>query len=394
MSRPVWDRLRQIAPDRGRVIAFAILFLSFEASIRYLESINIPISARLPLRPASALSFLAAIAYGIARVTGFHPAFQKDYRAWLEFTPWNNRKPLPLGPVDLVIEDALVLGPLLLCNAILPQPRAMSVLCAFLLAHLGALVVSLWLTGIRLVGYLAAFGLGFAVKLWHQPIECLAMGALVYLIAYEGLVQSLNRFPWTSQLLPRASRPSSILHTDLTTLSGQRDQCGWPYDRMLGDVQSKEGIPRLDAVLCCALATWWLYVLASFVPDERARLGVVCMVCQFPYVMFPFARIAIYTKGYLPPISLLGRIRTLQLIIPGFDQVFVTPLCAGLAGPAVFALAFVARVPIDACVAIATGASAAVTLVGPPRLLHWRLTGQHRMVSGITAANHAFIKVG
>lgn len=396
MTGRAWERFRQIAPDRGRVIAFLLLFTSFEGFIRYLESVNIPIGDRLPIRPAAALLFCAAAAYGAARVWSYHPVFQKAYQAWLETTPWTNRKPLPLGPVELVLEDGLVVGPLLLCSAILPQPHAMSILAAFLLGNLGVLVVTLWLTGIRMIGYLSAFGVGLAVKLWHQPIECVAMAAIVYLVAYEGLVQALDRFPWTPQPLgDRANNALAVLRAvSPSPASPPPELCGWPYDRMLGDVKKAAGISRLDAVICCALASWWLYVAASFIPDQKNRLGALLLACQLPYILFPLGRIAVYAQGYSAPITVWGRIRTMRWIIPGYDQVFVGPLCSILAGPAALGLLFACGVPVDASIAIGAGVTPAVALVMPPRLRRWRLTGEHRIVSGLTTANATFIKVG
>jgi hypothetical protein len=394
MSRRVRERFNQIAPDRGRIIAFLILLAAFEGIMRYVESLDAAIAARLPVRPTHGLLFCAAAAYGIGRVTNFHPACQKDYRAWLETTPWTNRKPLPLGPVELVLEDGLVLAPILLCAALLPHPRAMSILAAFLLSHVGALLVTLWQTRVRAIAYLSTFGLGLAVKLWHQPIECVAMAAVVYLVAYEGLVQALDRFPWTAGQ-PSEPGPLAALQFASASPGGPPPEpCGWPHDRMLGEVRRAQGIPRLDAMICCALASWWLYVLASFISDEKSRLGMLCLVCQLPYILFPFARIAVYAQGYLPPISPWGRIRTLRWIIPGYDQIFVASLCALVAGPAALGLLFAAGLPLDACVPIGTAVTASVALVAPPRLSRWRLTGEHRIVSGITATNAAFVKVG
>ncbi len=386
MIRHSWERFRQIAPDRGRIIAFLVLFVSFEALIHHLESINIPISERLPIRPATALLLLFAASYGVARVTDFHPVFQTDYRAWLEATPWNNTKPLPLGPVELVFEDGLVLGPLLLLSATLPQPRAMSLLCVFLLCHLGAIVVSLWLTRMRLIGYLSAFGLGFAVWQWHQPIACVATAAVVYLIAYEGFVQALDRFPWAPRLLPLAS--------DIFAPLSQREPIGWPHDRMLGDVVAAGGISRIDAILCGALGSWWVYVLASFIRDEANRVGLLAMMSSIVFMAAPLMRLGIYTQGYAPPLSVWGRIRTLRWIIPRNDVVLVGPIAALLAGPATAGLLYACRCPLDACITAGAGVTVIVALIAPPRLRRWRLTGGHRIGHGIVASNQAFIKVG
>ena len=146
MVRLILSRLRSVAPDTGKLFGSLVIFLLFEGFIWYLESKNIPIGARLPFRPSAVFLFGASINHGISRVIGFHPIWQTDYRIWLESAPWTNRKPLPLGPVELRWEDGLILGPIILLSAILPEPRAMQLLDAFLLSHLLMLVVTLWLT--------------------------------------------------------------------------------------------------------------------------------------------------------------------------------------------------------------------------------------------------------
>ncbi len=318
MNRRFWDRLRQIAPERERIGRTP-------GALRMLRGVYpLPRIDQHPDRSSLAVSTGKRAPFPVLRGLRHRPCDRLPPRVsdGIPQLAGNDAveqpQGLPLGPIELVFEDGLVLAPLLLLSVALPEPRAMSLLCAFLLCHLGAIVVSLWLTRVRTIGYLSAFGLGFAVKLWHQPIECAAMAALVYLIAYEGLIQGLDRFPWTP-------RRFSALHTDITSLS-PREPCGWPHDRMLGEVSSADGIPRFDAVICCALGSWWLYVLASFIPDEKNRIGLICAVCSFPFILFPVIRIAIYTQGHRSPISLWGRILTLRWIIPGYDKVFLGPL--------------------------------------------------------------------
>ena len=189
-------------------------------------------------------------------------------------------------------------------------------------------MVTLWLTRTWAIGYTVAFGLGFAVWLWHQPYFCLAIATLVYLLAHEGLRRGFQQFPWEPRKLPNLN-----LNTDLSKLGGQGEPCGWPYDRMLREIGDEQGIHRLDAVLCCMLGGWWLFVLTSLIPDPRNRLGALSMAFGLTTIVCTLARIGIYVQGYQSPLSLWGRIVTLRLIIPGYDQVFVAPICALLAGP-------------------------------------------------------------
>src|SRR4051794_15101064 len=56
----------------------------------------------------------AAGVYALFRVLRFHPKCNQAYAAWLKLSPWTARKPLPLGPIHLVWQDAAVVGVLTL----------------------------------------------------------------------------------------------------------------------------------------------------------------------------------------------------------------------------------------------------------------------------------------
>jgi hypothetical protein len=384
----ILPRLKIIAPSSESMVIFLAIFLFFEGWVLFLESRNIPIAAHLPFRPGRVILLYASVQYGLRRVVAFHPIWQPGYRAWLESTPWTSRKPLPLGPVELVWEDGLILGPLILLCALVPEPRSMYLLCTFLLTHLLALTVTLWLTRMWAIGYATAFVLGLAVWLWRQPIVCLGILVLAYLVAYEGLRRGLERFPWKSRTLPDPS-------TDLISRAVPAESCGWPYDRMMRDTLTIRGISRVHAVCCCVLGTWWLFVVGSLLPDPDKR----AVALTFPFVIstfiFAFGRLLMYVSGYQSPISLWGRIRTFRWIIPGYDYVFIAPICTLGAGPAT--LMFCATrigLPPDLALPIATGAVAAVALLAPPRLLRWRLTGRHRLAPMIAPSNSLYVKVG
>jgi len=382
------SRLRQVAPSPGAIVGFLAVFLFFEGTILYLESRNIPIAAHLPFRPGRALLYLASVQHGLSRVVAFHPIWQKEYRTWLESTPWTIRKPLPIGPVEFVWEDGLTIGPLILLSAALPEPRSMHLLCAFLVSHVLALTMTLWLTRIRAIGYATAFGLGLALWLWRQPIACLAAATLVYLVAYEGLRRGLEQFPWKPRKLPNPN-------TDLTSGVDPAESCGWPYDRMMRDTSIDSRISRIDAVFCCMLGSWWLFVLASLIPDPLNRTGFLFIPFMVSTMVFPFGRLGIYIIGYQSPITLWGRIRTFRWIIPCYDHVFVAPICALLASPIALMFLFqTCGLQLDVCLPIATGATALVALIAPPRLRRWRLTGRHRIVHTLTKASTAFVQVG
>jgi hypothetical protein len=387
MGQLIRSLVKNSTPQLERQLGILVAFFVSEGSIWYLESKNIPISAHLPFRPGAVLLFAASVGHGISRVVGFHPIWQPGYRIWLESTPWTHRKPLPLGGVDLRWEDLLILASFILLSALLPKPRAMSLLCAFLLGHLFALTATLWLTRVRTIGYFTAGGLGLAVWLWPQPIACLVASTVVYLIAYEGVWRGLEQFPWKPRKFVR-------LNTDLTNLSWHEEPCGWPYDRIMRETLINRGISRIDAVLCCVIAIWWLFVLTSFIADPLGRLGFLTVTFLFLVMICFCARLFLYIQGYQSPITIWGRIWTFRWIIPSYDRVFLAPICTILAGLSTFAVLQAGDVPRDVCAIVATGVTAMTALLSPPRLRKWRLTGQHRMVNTSGQNNTAFVKVG
>jgi hypothetical protein len=391
-----FDRFRLIAPGTERLVVALTVFLLFEALQRYLER-RWPIGIHAAFRPSAVILFIFAVQYGISRVTALHPVFQAGYLAWLNTTPWTSRKPLPLGPVHLVWEDALILGPLALLSARLPEPRPTAVLCAFLLCYLGTLVVSFWLTRTWAIGYLSAFGEGLAVWFWNQPILCFAIAALVYLIAHEGLRRALDQFPWTE----RASAVPKLLATansgnvsEFAAMARQLDPCGWPYDRMLWEIVSDDGIWRIDAVLASALVSWWLYVLASYLPDPRLREGVPLVALCILTALFVIGRLGIYAHGYDDTLTFWARIRLLRWIIPRYDQIFVGPLCTLVAGPMTVAFLHGCGCPLYVSLPIACAMVMIVAMTTPPRLKRWRLTGQHRIVPRFVGSDKEFMKLG
>ncbi|MCA8997513.1 MAG: hypothetical protein KDA80_11010, partial [Planctomycetaceae bacterium] len=93
------------------------------AGLLFLLLAGIPVLARLafmrevafPLEDPAGLGLIGmlAAAYGVYRVAAYHPIYQKEYREWLERTPWRFGLPLPLGPVHLVLQDLVPLAILL-----------------------------------------------------------------------------------------------------------------------------------------------------------------------------------------------------------------------------------------------------------------------------------------
>lgn len=374
MRKPLFARARLVLPRLPSLLTFGMTIAAIYAFFSWVESRlgqDLPIKSRV----VNFLVFYAAIHHALFRVFAFHPAFRPGYRAWLELTPWTSRKPLPLGPVELVWEDGLVLGPLILLCHTLPVSLAPQLLCTFLLVHLLAVDRSLWLTRSRGFAYATAFGLGLAVWTWGEPIACLFVLAATYAVAYDGLRRALARFPWH----PRGES-RSMSSSDTLVIGGRREVCGWPHDRMMADVIRCPSVRLSDAFWGTALSCWWFYVLLSLVTDPADRSRLSAFGFGIALVGSVLGRLAVYSQGCTEPMTVWARIRTNRWIIPSFDRVIIAPVCSGLVGGAILVMLHACGVPAPAGLDVAGGMTILAALITPPSLRQWRLTGGHRIV--------------
>jgi hypothetical protein len=382
MIRRMVSRLRLVAPPGRSVVLAACCFACLEGGTVYLER-----QMGRPLNPSFRLGrfylILACAQLGIYRVRAFHPYFQSDYLSWLKATPWTVRKPLPAGPVELVPEDLLAMGGLILLSWFLPAPHSIELVNTFLFSHMVALVATFWRTGVAGFGYTAALFLGFVPQLWTRPWLDLAVLSALYLFVHEGLWRSLAGFPWSTEGAAADARAEGLEEA-------YGPQCGWPYDRFLRDVRSARGIGWADALLISMLAGWWVYSLQAWFQSELFRL----LMLMQSLAIFVFYRLVNYRRGYAPPISLAGRLATFRWIIPGHDQIFLGPAFAlfGMGGGA--ALALWLGGGLREVIPLAIFFVTLLGLTSPPSLKRWRLTGQHRLVSGFSKPNPFFVKVG
>ncbi len=385
-------RLRQIVPGWPFGV-FVGLFVFLEGPLLYLEWKAGQRAPGLKVHPGTALLYLAAAYYGIHRAILLHPFCREDYRKWLELTPWTVYKPLPLGPIALIWEDGIVLGALMMLSLTQPTHESIRILNVFLIAHSASLTATLWPTGVGTIAYLAAFGLGMTVRFWPSPWICFAVAASVYLLVYEGLWQSLARFPWGQEW---SLSDMNNLKTLSEKLLGPLN--GWPYDRFFRDIKAAERfrINRIDAILVSLLVGWWVSCILSLQADPRDKIGLGRFILFVEGLLIPLFRLVIYMGLYQDSISLWGRIRTGRWIIPGYDVCLAGSLLSFMAGLVVFLLCLAFQAPLEIGPSLATTALILVALLTPPRLKQWRLTGKHRIVAGqfVQGQNADFVKVG
>lgn len=329
--------------------------------------------------PRDVLLAAALAGLGLFRAAALHPLFSKPYAEWLARTPWTSRQPLPLGPVHLVAQDAVVLAVALLFAFDSSRLTVAALLTAFGAPYVLLLSAANFVTNAQTQAYLAAFGLALAVWLGLPSPATLPVLAALYLVALWGLRRSLATFPWQEHWLIRSGRAQ--LSTSKTA------QLGFPFDALSPKSKNDE-LPLREALLVPALVACWLYAAAARLNDPRDGWFACFMFCSFALTVGAMLRVLRYVLEFHPPINLLGRIATGRLLIPGYDRVFVPSLIAlGLVG---FQLALLARIdgrfaemplakPIVPCVLLALGG--AILLGSPPSLRRWALTGQHRIAA-------------
>jgi hypothetical protein len=329
----------------------------------------------------------ALVGYGIFRVMAFHPVFSSCYRRWLEQTPWTYHRDLPRGPIHLVAQDGLLVIAAILLSYGSPRMQFLAV-PLFAAAYLIALGSTFWATGPRWPAYVVGFGLGLIALLKGQPAAMLVVATVLYGLAYVGLQQALKRFPWE---IPQAWERFPL------RLQASRDErpqsaLGWPFD-LLQPKPPTLAISRLDALLLSLLGGWWTIVLASLpsAPNDRLEASVVPLLLVTPACVL--IRTGLYCWMHWPPIGLWGRIRTLRWIIPGYDKVFLAPLCTLLVGPGLVAVLARLGVPLNYSAPIAVTAMLFVTLNMGPTLRNWRLTGYSRITPLLNRNSQEFVNL-
>jgi hypothetical protein len=312
--------------------------------------------------------------YGAYRSYAFHPVRNVSYWKWLANTPWRPSMALPLGPVHFVWQDALQMGILAILSARVSHSHPAIPLICMLLGYLAVSAVNLGST--RQFGSLAVILVVFPISwdLSASPWLMLMVLVVVYLVAIHGISRSWRLFPWNLQ--ERLATPKRWTVPAPTI--------GWPFDRLNAHDPYKQFDRRsifFGSLLSGGLAGWYVFSFLYCVDHSEklnadstvfAIIGYGCGAALF--------RVLVYCRFCFPPVTLLGRIVSGRLILPGYDRVFVGPLLmafTAIAGSMALRLAGVYP-PLMA--GIMTTVLLAMLIGLPPTMRNWQLTGQHRMV--------------
>lgn len=383
--------LRQVAPPAWTIVLVAVFVGLFQLAVGATAAFEGWELASQMHRVRDGLLVFAAGVYGMYRVFRSHPLFHKEYREFLARSPWDRRHPLPLAPLVLVPQDAVFLGLLLAPFAFRPMLSPALVPLAFLVAHLLVLVLALVLTGEPWFAWIVAFALGLAVRLAEfGPWPMLVVAALAYPLAWWGVWRSLAAFPWDGKFreLPTWQREYFESQQRQLTLDKSRREIDvnqfWPW-KALAFTAPERMVDLRHAWAWSGLAGFYVYAVMSLtpVPSDPVRAADFHSFTAFWMAMAGMAaallRLFSYVSMCHSPLSLWGRLRLGQYIIPAYDVVAVTPLAVACLGVGLYPLLAWLGVPL----AVGVGATAAVllgiALTGGPRLRKWRLTAPARL---------------
>lgn len=329
------------------------------------------------VRVRDSMVIAAAALYGVGRAVSRHPYFKVDYRRWLESTPWTADQPLPIGPVQLVWQDAVALGILALGMYDTPSSR-WYLLTAFVLGYAlkigdALFAVDLWKPAYGLWWLL---GLVMLVHPW-LPARMAVLAAMV-VVARFGTSRMLRKFPWDlDRRLPSLAQQMRLAMNG----QGVRAVHGWPHGVLAPPALNCFRIGYRDGFLISFLAGWLLFAALSHLPAE-AQNALTSLAILLGIPMLTLGRLTRYVSNHYPPQNRLGMILRGRPICPGYDVVFVAPLLTllipYLAAGALWQLNMATMIAGPVAVTLAL----LIALNAPPSYAEWALTGDHRTVPG------------
>jgi len=389
MKRGLLFHSNAVWPPLGLVALFAFIYGMLEAGLWIIEhpwrNVGLELEATPEIRATRTLLLgAAAVLYALYRLWRFHPAWNLAYAAWLRLSPWTPDKPLPLGPVHLVWQDAVVIGALAALARWHAQADPTIPLILFGAVYLAGMTFLLLLTRT----WVPCLLLGF---LWSAPIipalrgpPTLGIIAGLIVVTWYGYRKSLRAFPWrrgeaNGPASIRTSRPKSPLELEIridglsNSPAARTPSLGWPF-LWISPKAVHSSVATSTSLSLSALFAWWTYCLMAGLeapPDCAPMLFVFALIAAL-------SRLAIYCSGLRPPFNIWGRLASGRIIVPGFDQVFVTPLIVVVVGSIGGAAVRVSEPWHQASAAGVMALLWFLLLNGGPSLRRWILTGQHR----------------
>lgn len=366
------------------VVLFTFTYGMSSAFFWFVQRVVEPMSfADMPevVRVRAVIIGAAAVVFAFYRVLRFHPGCSQAYADWLKLSPWEPQKPLPLGPVLPVWQDAVTIGALSGIAVVHAHVNPQLPLVAFVGTYLGVMSVVLLSTR----QWPVCIALGFLWPALLLPdlnffgVESLM--AVIAIVVFVGYRHSLTSFPWIPVVsIKRMSASTLQTEINFDAAGEPEDQrqlakAGWPY-WVLSAKYRRQSITTRNGAVISAMATWLCYCLIKSTGAKSQPELAVAVVLVAAVV-----RTTVYLVDARPPFNILGRLRTGRIVVPGFDQVFLAPILAGsvatLADLVVrfsgdwFPMTEAGVVGMCLCILLNTG----------PSLKTWMLTGQNRLAT-------------
>ena len=293
-----------------------------------------------------------------------NPTLHQDFSSWLRTTPWHRGLDLPIKPVQLVWQDFVFVGILEgYAHIRLGAPwleNSGVFVAVYLLFQLAALALRK-----ETRNYALAIAVGLSGALLFVPNTTAIAAACwaSYGVAYLGLQRLLDVLPFE----PEASPPRF-------TSYGYGLLGPWSATRT-------DGYLKLRLMLSL-YPGWVAYCFirgVSHIDKKGPELSDFRPSAIYGlFLLAAGIRLLVFVVQHWPPISLAGRIRTLRLIIPRYDCVFLAPIIISLLcflPEFLFAHGYSAELTV----ALTISTTLAAMLFLPPSLRWWKLCGEHRI---------------
>ncbi len=388
--------MRKIAPYDRKVwipfIAFIVVFFLLEiAKWVILLAFSMDDTASEIKEFQTFLLGIFAVLCGVFRAC-FHPASNREYYTWLSKTPWRLGKPLPLGPAHLVLQDLVVLAlieGLWAYTSVLPLAVPMLL---FFLSYSIVLSFVIEFTGDEGCALCFFFGLGCVVYALPSLLAALGVAVVIYALMQVALRRNLAKFPWDNKL----DWDKLEVLANRKTAQRTAPSISWPFDALMPTVKKAD-----NPFLVSIVVGWWAFQLEwfeiignDFTPATEIELFRNIMLVAFGAlaILFTGLRLYRYLPGHRAPINIFGRIATGRIIIPGYDKVFVAPICALLTMYFLPPCLEMLSISFFGAQSIALGVAVFITQKMGPTREEWDLTGDYRMVPPMLTSNEAIYK--
>jgi len=271
------------------------------------------------LAPLFDLLLLLTGLAGATRALCYYPRLRPQYVQWLMAGPWTPAKPLPLGPIHLVWQDAAALMLLAITGWIYLHGNALLVIAAFFVGYAVASCCILFAARDELYLSIQVLLLGALIRWGHISGLFVALSVPMMVCATAGLRRSLNGFPWGMDQLPGTEPQALPMYTSEGFLSPIRPQ------------PARYAVTYSRTVLIGLLLAWLAYAVAAC-PAVNDRITPYSTILSMVCVSSGLIRYIIYRAAKHPPISLFGRLMTLRPIISGYSALLLSPLVCVIIG--------------------------------------------------------------